>query len=35
MNVGMQASLAVPDQMLRLAVQDPASWRGWHPIYPL
>jgi len=35
MDVGMQACLVATDQMLRLAVPDPESWRAPHRIYAL
>jgi len=33
MNACMQGSPAVLNQMLRLAVPDPESWRGLHGTY--
>jgi len=35
MNACMQGCPAVRNQMLRLAVPDPESWRGLHRLYTL
>ena len=35
MNACMEGCSAGPNQMLRLTVPDPKSWRRLGPIYPL